>query len=1236
MIKTALMSSLRFFRPHRDKQPFPTEKFSQGWAESRCQPRQWEEMYHRRWEHDKVVRSTHGVNCTGSCSWNVYVKDGIVVWETQCTDYPHSGIDAPDYEPRGCPRGATFSWYIYSPVRVKYPYLRSALLELWQEALAVHPDPVSAWAAIMADPVKTKKYREVRGKGGLVRVSWDQAATLIAASLIHTIKKYGPDRIFGFTPIPAMSMVCYASGSRFLSLIGASVLSFYDWYCDLPPASPQIWGEKTDVPESADWYHSTYLICWGTNIPQTRTPDAHFYSESRYRGTKIVAVAPDYAEYVKFADTWLPARAGTDGALAMAMTQVVLKEFFLERQTPYFHDYVTRYTDLPLVVRLKRTGEAYVSDRFLRASDLRLQLANDEWKTVLFDAKTRSFVVPHGSLGFRWGEKEQWNLKLKDALTGAEVDPRLSFAADQDNDGWLPVKFPLFEFSGPALRTGMVPVKKIVRDNEELMVTTVFDLFVAHMGLDRGHGGDCAREYDDPQPFSPAWQETITGVPAADAVRVAREFAANAEKTKGKSRILMGSGINHWFNSDITYRTIINLTTLCGCNGVNGGGWAHYTGQEAVRPEAGWATLAFGLDWQRLPRLQNGTSFFYFATDHWRYERLSPAALAPPWEADQTEKHPADYNIIATRLGWLPSYPQFERSSLQLCEDARGHGASSPEEIVAYAVHLLKVGALKFAAEDPNHPMNYPRVMFFWRANVLGASNKGHEYFLKHLLGADDAVLDEGTGEMPPQEMSVREADPQGKLDLLVTSELRMNTSALYSDVVLPAATWYEMHDLSTTDLHPFIHPFNPAVDPVWESKTNWDQFKCIAEKFSELAADHLGIREDLVASPLQHDTPAEMAQPFGRVKDWKKGEVEPIPGRTMPNLKVLRRDFPNVHKMMTALGPLVAEEGLEGKGVKWDATAEYKDLKGILGTVTEAGISQGLPQLLTGRQAAEAILTLSPETHGRVAVKGWRDQERNTGLELAHLSADQEAVLYSFDDLVDRPRNVLTSPIWSGVKTATRSYSPFVVNIENLVPFRTLTGRAQFYLDHEWLLRFGEGLPIYRPPLDLQGLGYTRTRVASQPGKELVLNYLTPHSKWSIHTTYHETLIMMTLFRGGGALWLNDEDAASVGIQDNDWVECFNLNGVLMARAVVSHRIPPGKSFLYHAYERTMNVPLAKISGKRGGIHNSLTRIFMKPTHMIGGYAQLSYAFNYYGPTGSQRDTMIVVRKAEEVRYED
>ena len=98
--------------------------------------REWESFYRDRWQHDRVVRSTHGVNCTGSCSWKIHVKDGIVAWETQQTDYPSNGPDVPEYEPRGCPRGASFSWYVYSPLRVRYPYVRGSLLEMYRDALA--------------------------------------------------------------------------------------------------------------------------------------------------------------------------------------------------------------------------------------------------------------------------------------------------------------------------------------------------------------------------------------------------------------------------------------------------------------------------------------------------------------------------------------------------------------------------------------------------------------------------------------------------------------------------------------------------------------------------------------------------------------------------------------------------------------------------------------------------------------------------------------------------------------------------------------------------------------------------------------------------------------------------------------------------------------------------------------------------------------------------------------------
>jgi nitrate reductase alpha subunit len=359
-------------------------------------------FYRDRWSYDKVVRSTHGVNCTGSCSWKVYVRDGIITWESQQTDYPSVGADRPEYEPRGCPRGAAFSWYTYSPTRVRYPYARGVLVDMYRAAKAAHGgDPVAAWADIQADPSRRRAYQRARGKGGLIRITWDEAVELVAAAHVHVIRQYGPDRVAGFSPIPAMSMVSHAVGARFISLIGGSMLSFYDWYADLPVASPQVFGDQTDVPESADWWDAAYLVMWGSNVPVTRTPDAHWMAEARYRGQKVVVVSPDYADNVKFADEWLPAQPGTDGALAMAMGHVILREFFVERTTPRFHDYAVRYTDLPFLVTLEPHGDgAYLPGRFLTAADLGHTGDHADFKPVVWDAE-RFGRLPLGRGGNR-------------------------------------------------------------------------------------------------------------------------------------------------------------------------------------------------------------------------------------------------------------------------------------------------------------------------------------------------------------------------------------------------------------------------------------------------------------------------------------------------------------------------------------------------------------------------------------------------------------------------------------------------------------------------------------------------------------------------------------------------------------------------------------------------------------------------------------------------------------------
>ncbi|WP_119047727.1 nitrate reductase subunit alpha [Escherichia albertii] len=941
------------------------ETFADGHGQVMHSNRDWEDSYRQRWQFDKIVRSTHGVNCTGSCSWKIYVKNGLVTWEIQQTDYPRTRPDLPNHEPRGCPRGASYSWYLYSANRLKYPLIRKRLIELWREALKQHSDPVLAWESIMNDPQKCLSYKQVRGRGGFIRSNWQELNQLIAAANVWTIKTYGPDRVAGFSPIPAMSMVSYAAGTRYLSLLGGTCLSFYDWYCDLPPASPMTWGEQTDVPESADWYNSSYIIAWGSNVPQTRTPDAHFFTEVRYKGTKTIAITPDYSEVAKLCDQWLAPKQGTDSALAMAMGHVILKEFHLNNPSDYFLNYCRRYSDMPMLVMLEaREDGSYVPGRMMRASDLIDSLGesnNPQWKTVAVNT-AGELVAPNGSIGFRWGEKGKWN--LESVAAGAETE--LSLTLLNQHDTVVGVAFPYFGgIENPHFRSvkhnpilvRQLPVKNLtLADGRICPVVSVYDLVLANYGLDRGlEDENSAKDYAEIKAYTPAWGEQITGVPRQYIETIAREFADTAHKTHGRSMIILGAGVNHWYHMDMNYRGMINMLIFCGCVGQSGGGWAHYVGQEKLRPQTGWLPLAFALDWNRPPRQMNSTSFFYNHSSQWRYEKVTARELLSPLaDASQYSGHLIDFNVRAERMGWLPSSPQLGRNPLTLKAEADKAGLS-PTEFTAQA---LKSGELRMACEQPDSGSNHPRNLFVWRSNLLGSSGKGHEYMQKYLLGT---------------------------------------------------------------------------------------------------------------------------------------------------------------------------ESGIQGK----------------------------------------------------------------------ELGASDE------------------------------------IKLHELIPWRTLSGRQQLYQDHPWMRAFGESLVAYRPPIDTRSVSEMR-QIPPNGFPEKALNFLTPHQKWGIHSTYSENQLMLTLSRGGPIVWISETDARELSIVDNDWVEVFNANGALTARAVVSQRVPPGMTMMYHAQERIMNIPGSEVTGMRGGIHNSVTRVCPKPTHMIGGYAQLAWGFNYYGTVGSNRDEFIMIRKMKNINWLD
>ncbi|MCF8365526.1 MAG: molybdopterin-dependent oxidoreductase, partial [Bacteroidales bacterium] len=542
----------------------------------------------------------------------------------------------------------------------------------------------------------------------------------------------------------------------------------------------------------------------------------------------------------------------------------------------------------------------------------------------------------------------------------------------------------------------------------------------------------------------------------------------------------------------------------------------------------------------------------------------------------------------------------------------------------------LKNKELLHAVVCPDEEINFPRVWYIWRANALMSSAKGHEYFLNHYLGTHHNSIADEVAHKFVKDIEWMSESPKGKMDLIVNLNFRMDTSALYSDIVLPAASWYEKTDLNSTDMHSFIHPLSAAIAPVWESKSDWMIFREIAKATSELAKIHIPIPvKDIVNTPIAHDSPGEISQTI--IKDWSKGECEPIPGKTMHNLVVTERDYTKIYDKFITLGPNI-KKGLGAHGSSYNCDDFYNKMLEDKNHIREVD-GHFYPSIYEDEEAANAILHLSSLTNGELSHRAYKVAEKKTGLLLSDLSEGNRNVRMTFKDLQAKPHRYHNSPVWSGLLTDGRAYSAYTYNVERLVPWRTLTGRQHFYLDHEGYIKFGEHLPTYKPSPKPEVYGELRMSVTT--GKAKLLNVLTPHGKWHIHSTYGDTLRMLTLSRGMVPCWMSEEDAAEMGINDNDWVEVHNDNGVYCTRACVSARIPKGICMVYHSPERTYSVPRSQVrEGKRAGGHNSFSRIHLKPNLLMGGYGQFTYHFNYWGPVGVNRDSHVLVQKMDKVEF--
>jgi len=680
------------------------------------------------------------------------------------------------------------------------------------------------------------------------------------------------------------------------------------------------------------------------------------------------------------------------------------------------------------------------------------------------------------------------------------------------------------------------------------------------------------------------------------------------------------------------------MTALCGCNGVNGGNFNHYVGTQHTRLNAAFVNMSGALDWQRPPRLMNSTSLWYFQTGQWRYDGMS---LDTQWATGAKKlpkfNTPADMNSLAVRLGWLPSFPQVDKKNpIKLYKEAIDAGCKNDDEVKEWVVKQFKENKLNFAINDIDAPENRLKMLTVYRGNLIGCSMRGSELSLKHFLGTHNNVMwDKEPAKDLVKEIKWHEESPIGKLDFLVNLNIRMDSTALYSDVVLPAAFWYEKYDVTFGDMHAYVHPLTPATQPPWEAKHDWEAFKIIAKKFSELAKKHFPKPvKEIVFNSTWMDTPGQLAQPLGEIKDWKNGDVEPVSGKTFPSVNIVERDYTKIYDKLVSLGPLVSKpKGYGSKG-------QYTDLTPIVEEELKHNealdVKNDRVYFEKPEQFCELLLQISPELNGRLSWLFFKEMEKKVGLPLADMVEVVKSRKVHYKDIISQPRRIHTTPQWSSLlhdnNGKQRTFGPFTMNVERLKPWHTLSGRQEIYYDHRGIRELGEGLPTNKPPIDMVAVGDINLDKAGPKSK--VFRFITPHGKWQIHSSFRDHWPMLHMSRGGPTVWLNPDDAKGIDVNDNDWVEMFCENGIEVVRAVVSHQVPRNMAICYHQVERHVNVPLSplakknKFSGLRGGNNNASTRILMNPATMIGGYAQFSYYTNYWGPSPSERDHGVIIRK--------
>ncbi len=334
-----------------------------------------EDAYRGRWSWDRVTWGTHCLNCLAGCPYRVFTRGGEVAFEEQGGTIDPVAGGVPDLNPAGCQKGSAWSVQLQSEDRVLHPLRRVG----------------------------------ERGGGRWEAISWDDALAEIADSVLDAIDEVGPESVV-FEESVECVLLSQAPFLRLAALLGAVTLDANGLVNDLPVGQHLTFGKFSCASTVDDTFLADVLLLWHANPAYTSIPYFHYIAEARYRGAKVVAIAPDYNASAVGSDLFVPVRPGTDAALALAVCRVLVDEDLWDRE------FVATQTDLPLLVRAD-------NGRYLRQRDL--QRGGDEETFYLWDEVDGLRAAPRATLDLgtlRPALSGTWSVELADG-TPVEVTP---------------------------------------------------------------------------------------------------------------------------------------------------------------------------------------------------------------------------------------------------------------------------------------------------------------------------------------------------------------------------------------------------------------------------------------------------------------------------------------------------------------------------------------------------------------------------------------------------------------------------------------------------------------------------------------------------------------------------------------------------------------------------------------------------------------------------------------------